>query len=256
MPRATTFVPHVPASTGHAAITELDRVAWSELAHCYGTGKVGTNLTGDLQATLAMLATPDPHCVELGLSTLWSNACHQGTIYGATAHVVPFLAGFAAGEVWVGWRRQAVVLLGHIAIASSFESSDGSSSGSWGDDIGADTRAAFRACAEHLTRIAAIAPGLADTVAAIAACVHADPPKRHHLDAIAQRVDALEAIDDGDPPRPVPPIAEAWVSHPKFGIGRVVRRQDDKTTVHFVDAERTIANRFLVDASPPTDGTT
>lgn len=251
MPEA--FEPHVPAATGHAALAELDRVAWHELAHCYGTGKVGTHLTGDLRATLALLATPDPACVELGLGTLWANACHQGTIYPATAHAVPFVAAFAAGDVWAGWRRQAVVLLGHIAIASSFESVDGSTSGFYGDDVGDDTRAAFRACAALLAQIATHAPTLAAGVAAISACVGADPPRQRHLDALAEQLAALEAVDDGDPPRSVDPAPEAWVSHPKFGVGLVVGRQDDKTTVRFVDAERTIANRFLVGARPPTD---
>jgi hypothetical protein len=45
------------------------------------------------------------------------------------------------------------------------------------------------------------------------------------------------------------------VKHPKFGVGAVLRREDEKTRVRFKDGtERVIANQFLAAVdSPATD---
>jgi hypothetical protein len=254
---ARRFSPYVPTAVGHAALDELERVGWGELAHAYGVGRVESSSSGDVQATLRLLAKPDRDCFADALRGLYSNICHQGTIYEATAHALPFLAAFAAGDVWVGWARAVAVLLGHIAIASSFETADGSSAGSFGEDVADHTRAAFRASATHIKSMVARHPELADLATAIQAVIRADPPKRSHLDRVTELIEAQDSIDDLDGPRlgDAPPGPQQWVKHPKFGVGAVLRREDEKTRVRFKDGtERVIANQFLAAVdSPATD---
>ena len=88
---------HVPSLVGPAALSELVRVPWGELAHAYGIGKVGPDLCDDVAATLRRLGDSDATALGESLNALYSNLCHQGTIYEATAYAAPFLAAFAAG---------------------------------------------------------------------------------------------------------------------------------------------------------------
>ena len=251
------FSPYVPVAVGHAALEELERVAWSELAHAYGTGRVESSSSGDVQASLRLLGKRDRDCFADGLRALYSNVHHQGTIYEASAHAVPFLAAFAAGDVWVGFARGVATLLAHVAIASSFETTDGTSAGSFGEDVADNTRAAFRASARHLEQMVARQPGLAELERAMAAVVRAAPPRRSQLEKLTELIEAHENVDDGEGPRlgDVPRGPEEWVAHPKFGVGAVLRREDDKTRVRFGDGtERVIANQFLQAADSPEPG--
>lgn len=242
----------VPAPRGRAALAELAHVPWSTLAHAYGVGVTGPRPWDDVAGSLRGLG--DAATFEDAASALYSNVCHQGTIYEATAPAVPFLAAVGADpELWIGHARMIALLLAEIAIASSFATEDGTMSGSFGDDVGPHTRAAFVASAPLLAEMAGHFPSLAAIEQSIAAVVRADPPKRAHLDAVAEAMRELEALDVGDPPRPPPPpLAEQWVAHAKFGVGLVVRHEEGKLRVRFTDGtERVLLERFLVPASRP-----
>ncbi len=243
----------VPQGRGRAALAELDRVAWHELAHAY-TGAEGSSLFYDVRGSLARLADDDHDAPGAAFGALFGNVYHQGTIYEVTAHAVPFVAAFAAGpEVWVGHARDAACLLGSIAIASSFETTDGTMSGSFGEGVAEATRASLRAVAPLLAAAAELHAPLRPLADAVRDLVHASPPRRAHLDAVAEQVDAVQDLDLGDPPYVPPKLGgDEWVAHAKFGVGLVLRREDDKVRVRFADgSERVLASRFVTKAEPP-----
>lgn len=62
----------------------LDEVNWAGLAHAYGPA---TDVPGQIRDLLS----PDENVRQRALWALHGNIYHQGTIYQATAHAVPFL---------------------------------------------------------------------------------------------------------------------------------------------------------------------
>jgi tetratricopeptide (TPR) repeat protein len=62
----------------------LDEVPWRTLRHAYGPA---TDVPGQLRALLS----PDAHVRERALHHLYGNIWHQGSVYEASAHAVPFL---------------------------------------------------------------------------------------------------------------------------------------------------------------------
>jgi hypothetical protein len=240
-----------PTADGRAALAELDRVPWGELHHAYGRGVTGAGTTHDVRAALARLGDADDEAVPSGVYALACNAYHQGTIYEVTAHAVPFIAAVACdAALWVGDVRNLVGLLGEIALSSSFETDDGTMAGSFGDDVAESTRVSLRACAARLTRVGGVHEAFARVTTAIAALVEADPPTRARMDALANALRQLEVLELGDRPRRSLP--ERWVTHAKFGRGRVVERIDAKSRVRFDDGtERTLLDRVLVDCPRP-----
>lgn len=248
MPRKTTF--HLPSAAGREALAELGRVAWDDLDHAYGRGKVGSALHGDVEAALRRLGDLNRDVVEEGLDALWSNICHQGTIYEATAHAVPFLAALAAGpELPPRIRRAVVGLLGSITLASSFETRDGTSAGSFGEGVAELTVEALRASEQHLAAVGA-SPALSGLARAILVVARADPPQRDDLDHVLELIDALEEAadepeerwalaDSGEPRR---------FRHPKLGVGTLVREEPKGLRLRFEDgAERLILASFLTE---------
>lgn len=120
-----------PTGTGFDALNELGQVDWSRLKHAYGIGVVALGLDGDVSRSLAALRTdhfPAMHA-------LYSNICHQGTVYQATAHAVPFIAAVAAGDVPYVTRIQLLALLGDISIGGSYMAPHGSLTGALGQDV-------------------------------------------------------------------------------------------------------------------------
>ncbi|WP_284987668.1 hypothetical protein [Arthrobacter sp. fls2-241-R2A-172] len=129
-----------PNATGLGALDELDHVDWSRLQHAYGKGVVsleGSNaslsIAGDVARSLAALRDAPSFAIGDGL---YSNVCHQGTVYEATAHAVPFIAAVAAGDVPDSIRVPLLALLGDISIGGSYEAPHGSHSGAYGDQVG------------------------------------------------------------------------------------------------------------------------
>jgi hypothetical protein len=132
--------PYQPNRTGFDALDELDQVDWSRLEHSYGKGVIPPGvagdmslaLTGDVSRSLAALRTDPSLAITDGL---YSNICHQGTVYQATAHAVPFIAAVAAGDVPDGIRSSLLVLLGDISIGGSYVAPNGSHAGALGDHV-------------------------------------------------------------------------------------------------------------------------
>lgn len=183
---------HVPSSVGCAALAELYRVPWEVLAHAYGTGPCGPGLDFDVAAALRSLGDDD--ALDEAADALFSNICHQGTIYEATAYAVPFLAALVA-DAGLAAHRIAVLgtLLGSIAVASSYDAPHGSHAGSWGVGVGPLTRDAFRASRGHLAAAAEHNPSLAALVELLLAMVERDAPDPAAAARLEASLVALEA---------------------------------------------------------------
>ncbi|MCA9587449.1 MAG: hypothetical protein KC657_19110 [Myxococcales bacterium] len=168
---------HVPRSVGHAALAELDRVPWGRLAHAYGVGRSGEGLHHDVAATLRGLGDDDPEMFEDAANTVFSNLCHQGTIYEATPFAVPFLAAFAAGVDLADEQVASfVAMFVLIGVAATYDAPDGSHSGSFGPGVGAAVLAAFRESEAHLSAMGVRNPGLAPVARAVSAVAAHEPP--------------------------------------------------------------------------------
>lgn len=72
-----------------AAVGLLDMVPWGHLKHAYGDA---ADVPNDLRA----IHSPAANDFEAGLSSLYGSVCHQGTRYGATPYVIPFVFGAIA----------------------------------------------------------------------------------------------------------------------------------------------------------------
>jgi hypothetical protein len=147
----TTTKLYYPTGIGLSVLDELDEVPWDQLDHAYGKGITGDDLHHDVAASLREL-WDDP---AEAFRALYANICHQGmTVYEATAFTVPFLAAIAAGEedhrTPSDLRAELVILIAHIALASSYTTEDGSSAGSFGPNVAEDIRAALTGSNEHL----------------------------------------------------------------------------------------------------------
>ena len=90
----------------------LDHVAWEQLEHAYGKAN-------DVPTLLRALATGNRDDQEEILFELYSNVLHQGTVYGASPHAVPFVIELL--DIGKGWRLRAELLeyLGHLARGTS-----------------------------------------------------------------------------------------------------------------------------------------
>lgn len=159
-----------PSGTGLDALGELDQVDWSRLEHCYGKGVVSLGVAGD--ASLAIAGDVSRSLAALGSDPslaigdgLYSNICHQGTVYQATAYAVPFIAAVAAGDVPDGTRVPLLALLGDIAIGGSYTSPDGSHSGALGDHVDILVTESLAASMDRLSTIRT--PGLVALIQAI-----------------------------------------------------------------------------------------
>ena len=184
---------YVPSAIGRRALDELDHVPWAELAHAYGTGKLGPGLYEDVAATLLQLGETTPAAFEEAVEALFSNLCHQGTIYRATAFAVPFLAAVAAGENLAPNQVLAfVAIFASIGIAASFEAPNGSHAGSWGPGVAPLTREALRASVDLLSTAAHRNPGLQDTVTALGAMLRTDPPDAAAVARLERLLDELD----------------------------------------------------------------
>jgi hypothetical protein len=147
-----------PNGTGFDALDELDQVDWSRLEHCYGKGVVSLGvpadvsfaIAGDVSLSLAALRSDPSMAIGDGL---YSNICHQGTVYQATAYAVPFIAAVAAGDVPDGIRIPLLALLGDIAIGGSYVAPDGSHAGALGDHVDVLVTESLATSMDRLSRI-------------------------------------------------------------------------------------------------------
>jgi hypothetical protein len=194
---------YVPSAVGRAALHELDRVAWAELEHAYGTGVIGPELYEDVPATLRQLGETDPAAFHEGVDALFSNLCHQGTIFQATAFAVPFLAALAAGlDLTPAQSHSFVGMLMSIGVAASFEAPNVSHSGACacGPGVAPLTRQAFRVSDDLLASAARRNPDLHDVAAALAAMVQVEPPDPDAVERLEILLERLMAEADSDEP--------------------------------------------------------
>ncbi|MFD6275527.1 hypothetical protein ACFWFI_08145 [Streptomyces sp. NPDC060209] len=86
-------------------LAEVDTHPWAGLTHAYGSA-------ADVPDCLRGLAGEDDEKAAEALSDLYGSILHQGSVYEATAHAVPFLARIAAAGIRTA---DVVALLGGIA---------------------------------------------------------------------------------------------------------------------------------------------
>lgn len=84
----------------------LDAVDWSSLTHAYGSAT-------DVPGLIRGMVSPNPEVRQHANYELFGNVWHQGTIYPASAYVVPFL--FEITDSDSPYKDDAVFLLASIA---------------------------------------------------------------------------------------------------------------------------------------------
>ena len=182
--------PYQPNGTGFDALDELDQVNWKELKHAFGKGVVSLGaanvplgIAGDVGGSLAALRTDPSIAIDEGL---YSNICHQGTVYEATAYAVPFIAAVAAGNVPEGIREPLLALLGEISIGASYIARDKSHTGSHGDKVDVLIKDSLATSMARLSTVRA--PRLLAMIQAIQSLlVHSTDP---HRDAVESAIDS------------------------------------------------------------------
>lgn len=90
----------------------LDSVNWSELEHAYGPAE-------DVPDLIRALLSDDVKKREEARWRLWGNIIHQGTVYAATAHAVPFFVELLDSPT-VQDKPHLLVLVTSLACGSSY----------------------------------------------------------------------------------------------------------------------------------------
>jgi hypothetical protein len=90
----------------------LDEIDWVNLHHAYGSAT-------DIPALLRALANPSAQERDNAIFELHGNLWHQGTVYEATAHAVPFLLQLAASPGTPD-RHHILSYLGTLADGASY----------------------------------------------------------------------------------------------------------------------------------------
>ena len=91
----------------------LSDIPWGTLTHAYGTAS-------DVPIDLRRVASSDPELRQKALSQLDGSIYHQGTLYPATAHAIPFLVRLATDPVLPN-RRDICEFLEAIAESCGFD---------------------------------------------------------------------------------------------------------------------------------------
>lgn len=90
----------------------LDSVPWETLGHAYGPAT-------DVPALIRQLASHDPKERESALWHLHGNIWHQGTVYEATVHTVPFFLELLQAPT-VAEKAGILHLLAHLSAGHSY----------------------------------------------------------------------------------------------------------------------------------------
>jgi len=143
---------------------ELTCVDWSILRHAYGTGReTSFSVTYDCEKTLRDLASDDETVFDEAMTSVFSMLCHQGTIYEASAHAIPFLVAFLAGADEPRELTLVAVAIACIAGAASRpDSPHGSHAGAWGPGVGELTKRALELSADRIERCRKNEPDLGE----------------------------------------------------------------------------------------------
>ncbi len=98
----------------------LDTVDWSRFHHAYGPAADVPSLLRTLVLPEAPSATGKT-ALGSAIHALWGNVYHQGTVWGVTPHVVPFLYEVAASSKPTPQARQFVLTyLRHLALSDPY----------------------------------------------------------------------------------------------------------------------------------------
>jgi hypothetical protein len=179
--------PHIPRAVGLEALSELDQVDWSSLDHAYGEGRVGIELEGDVAGSLALIVKDVGTALAEGL---YSNVCHQGTVYEASAFALPFVGAIAAGDVSTATRVALLGLFADIAAGGSHVALNGSYEGAYGAGVDALIRATVVRCDPYLSLIEQADADLLPLVAAIREVTTS--PSDENRQAVFQLIDPAE----------------------------------------------------------------
>jgi hypothetical protein len=95
----------VPRIRDEGVLRGLTEIPWGDLSHAYGPAR-------DVPGLLRAVALGDAEAAKDAIHELYGNIWHQGTVYEATTHAVPFLARMAAADTAPGDLAR---LLGFIA---------------------------------------------------------------------------------------------------------------------------------------------
>lgn len=99
---------------GEPLLKTLGQVPWQQLQHAYGPAT-------DVPGLLRKVASGGDSEREQALRELWGNVWHQGTVYEASAPVVPYLSELArADNLPTQIRASLLLLIGSIAGGSSY----------------------------------------------------------------------------------------------------------------------------------------
>jgi hypothetical protein len=90
----------------------IDNIEWGKLTHAYGEAS-------DIPNLLRQLASPDADQRESARHALHGNIWHQGTVYEATVHTVPFLVELLA-EPTLEDKAELLVFLSLCANGNSY----------------------------------------------------------------------------------------------------------------------------------------
>src|SRR5436190_7158853 len=96
----------------HLMLEGLNKVDWSSLQHAYGTAE-------DVPTLIRALISPSPDERRAAITKLYSNLWHQGTVYEATSHAVPFLIELAVSDKTPD-SHEVLSYLGELAGGTSY----------------------------------------------------------------------------------------------------------------------------------------
>lgn len=93
-------------------LDQLDKIDWARLEHAYGPAT-------DVPDCLWRLASADKEVRGDAMYDLYGNIWHQGTVYEATAHALPFLIELLGNES-VSGKDEILIYLAHLATGNSY----------------------------------------------------------------------------------------------------------------------------------------
>lgn len=186
-PRRGRNAPSFPATLPFM-LAGLDAIQWNELRHAYGAAT-------DVPDLLRALVSTSREARSEALFELFGNIWHQGTVYEATSHAVPFLIEIVTGTTSAD-RADVLGLLGAIA-----ESTDGPRSAHAEVARHADAlRQLLDDGAPEVRAVAAYVLGhLAEHAAAIAPAIRATIERESDAIARAGMLLALVPLGDASP---------------------------------------------------------
>ncbi|MBD1920766.1 hypothetical protein H6F77_06665 [Microcoleus sp. FACHB-831] len=93
-------------------LEDLETINWHQLTHAYGSAD-------DVPELIRNLASDNADIRGKAINELYSNICHQGTVYEATSYAVPFLIELLQSET-VQDKDEILTLLAYLAQGRSY----------------------------------------------------------------------------------------------------------------------------------------